>query len=399
MGEQKTKPTQSSVRDLRGLGLSPDIVACRSATPLQDDVRKKISMFCHVAPQHVLGVHDCSSVYAVPLLMQHQGLVDILESRLKLTIPIQPEKSILLSKWKQLATRSERLHDSVSIVLVGKYTHLQDSYISVVKSLQHAALSCNRKLKLEWVEAEELEKSFQEKDPLKYHDAWKKVVGASGVLVPGGFGERGTEGKIAAVKWARENKVPFLGICLGLQVAVIEFARNVCGFEGANSSELDKSTPHPVVVFMPEISKTHMGGTMRLGSRETIFTEGSQDSITRRLYNGADKIYERHRHRYEVNPDYVKRLEAKGLSFIGRDHKGERMIILEMPEHPFFVATQYHPEYKTRPLSPTPVFLGFVLASAGLLSEHLNSLKESSPALGRYSSQIFESPILEPSVM
>lgn len=190
-----------------------------------------------------MGVHDCSSVYAVPLLMQSQGLVEILKKRLLLHPPVEPAASVLLSKWKQLAARYERLHDYVSIVLVGKYTHLQDSYISVVKSLQHAALSCNRKLKLEWVEAEELEPAMQESDPLKYHDAWKKVVGAryfpnsckftfSGILVPGGFGERGTEGKIAAVKWARENKIPFLGICLGLQVAVIEFARNICGFEG-----------------------------------------------------------------------------------------------------------------------------------------------------------------------
>ena len=216
--------------------------------------------------------------------------------------------------------------------MVGKYTHLQDSYISVVKSLQHAALSCNRKLRLDWVEAEELELQTQSVDPLKYHDAWKKVVGASGILVPGGFGERGTEGKILAIKYARENKIPFLGICLGLQLAVVEFARHVCGMENANSSELDKKTPHPVVIFMPEISKTHLGGTMRLGSRETIFTEKSKEtSIIRKLYGDADTIYERHRHRYEVNPDYVNRLEEEGMQFVGRDSKGERMIIMELP--------------------------------------------------------------------
>jgi CTP synthase len=331
VGEQKTKPTQASVRDLRGLGLSPDFVACRSATPLQKEVKSKISMFCHVTPEQVIGVHDCSSVYAVPLLMQKQGLVDNLLQRLDLIPPILPQNSILLSKWKQLTQRYERLHETVEIVLVGKYTHLQDSYISVVKALQHAALSCNRKLILEWVEAEDLEKPMQQQDPLKYHEAWKKVVAAKGILVPGGFGERGTEGKISAVKWARENKIPFLGICLGLQVAVIEFARHVCGLEAANSAELDKETPHPVVVFMPEISKTHMGGTMRLGSRETIFTTHSETSVARRLYEGVDKIYERHRHRYEVNPDYVQRLESKGLQFVGKDSKGERMIILELP--------------------------------------------------------------------
>jgi CTP synthase len=260
----------------------------------------------------------------------------------------------------------------VSIVLVGKYTSLQDSYISVVKSLQHAAFSINRKLKLEWVEAEELEHSTLSSNPGKYHESWKKLVSASGILVPGGFGERGTEGKIAAVKWARENNIPFLGICLGLQIAVIEYARNVCGLENANSTELDKETPHPVVICMPEISKSHMGGTMRLGSRETIFTPESNFSVIRRLYGGSDKIYERHRHRYEVNPEYVTKLESKGLKFIGKDSKGERMIILELPDHPFFIATQYHPEYKTRPITPTPCFLGLVLASSGLLQEYLD---------------------------
>ena len=256
-------------------------------------------------------------------------------------------------------------------MLVGKYTSLQDSYISVVKSLQHAALSINRKLKLDWVEAEDLEPSNLLNNPGKYHDAWKKLVSGSGVIVPGGFGERGTEGKIAAVKWARENKIPFLGICLGLQIAVIEYSRNVCGLENANSTELDKETPHPVVIFMPEISKSHMGGTMRLGSRETIFTPDSEKSITRQLYGGVSKIYERHRHRYEVNPDYVQKLESNGMKFIGKDSKGERMIILELDNHPFFVATQYHPEYKTRPIKPTAAFLGLVLASSGLLKDYL----------------------------
>jgi CTP synthase len=192
----------------------------------------KLSLFCHVPTKNVLSVHDCSSLYAVPVLLMEQGLVNVLEERLKLSLPTPIEKSILLSKWKQLVVRNERLYDEVSIVLVGKYTQLQDSYISVVKSLQHASLSINRKLKLEWVEAEELEPEMQTEDPLKYHNAWKKVVSAKGILVPGGFGNRGTEGKIAAIKWARENKIPFLGICLGLQLAVIEFARNICGLQG-----------------------------------------------------------------------------------------------------------------------------------------------------------------------
>nr|KAJ3411814.1 CTP synthase ura7 [Polyrhizophydium stewartii] len=387
VGEQKTKPTQSSVRDLRGLGLSPDLIACRSSKPIDSDVQRKISMFCHVPTENVMAVHDCKSVFHVPLLLNDQGLVRVLEKRLNITPRLTPAALSLFSKWQQLTERIDRLHDTVNIVLVGKYTTLHDSYISVVKSLEHAALACNRKLVLEWVEAEELEPAVQAKDPLRFHDAWKKVVAANGILVPGGFGERGTEGKIAAIKWARENKVPFLGICLGLQMAVIEYARNVLGIAGAHSAEIDKTTADPVVVFMPEISKTHMGGTMRLGSRATIFTPDSGESITRRLYGGADVIHERHRHRYEVNPEYVARFEAAGLKFIGRDEKGERMIILELPSHPFFVATQYHPEYLTRPLKPTPVFLGFILAATGMLKQHLESLgKHERPSLGRYAS-------------
>ncbi|KAJ8328183.1 CTP synthase ura7 [Batrachochytrium dendrobatidis] len=387
VGEQKTKPTQASVRDLRGLGLSPDLIACRCTTPIEPDVKKKLSMFCHVPPEHVMAVHDCKSVFHVPLLLNDQGLVEMLEKRLNMQPRPSPEAASLFNKWQQLCTRIDRLHDTVRIVLVGKYTSLHDSYISVVKSLEHAAMACNLKLILDWVEAEELESTFLAKDPLKYHEAWKYVVSANGILVPGGFGERGTEGKIAAIKWARENKIPYLGICLGMQLAVIEYARNVLGLAKANSTEMDKGTPHPVVVFMPEISKTHMGGTMRLGSRATLFAATTKNSIVRRMYGGVDMVHERHRHRYEVNPEYIARLEEGGLRFVGRDEKGERMIITELPDHPYFVGTQYHPEYLTRPLKPTPVFLGFILAAGGLLEEHLKSLEEhTAPALGRYPS-------------
>lgn len=273
------------------------------------------------------------------------------------------------------------MHDSVKIVLVGKYTSLHDSYISVVKSLEHASLSSNRKLFLDWIEAEELEPEMQQTEPVKYHDAWKKLVASEGVLVTGGFGVRGSEGKILAIKWARENKIPFLGICLGLQLAVVEFARNVLNLSGANSTELDPETVHPVVINMPEISTTQLGGTMRLGSRKTIFQDSSSESsITRKLYSGEKVIHERHRHRFEVNPSYVSQFEENGMKFIGRDEKGERMIIMELEEcgkrdnsrHPFFVATQFHPEYKTRPLNPCPVFLGFVLAASKLLDTYLD---------------------------
>ncbi|KAI8903311.1 CTP synthase N-terminus-domain-containing protein [Gorgonomyces haynaldii] len=384
VGEQKTKPTQASVRSLRGLGLSPDLIACRSSKPLASDVQSKLSMFCHVRPECVLAVPDLTSVYHVPLHLLNQGLLNVLTDRLKLQPRVGGDS--LLNKWKQLTIRQERLHEKVHIVLVGKYTSLHDSYISVVKSLEHASLSCNRKLVLEWIEAEELEPEMQTTDPVKYHDAWKKLVKAQGILVTGGFGIRGTEGKMLSIKWARENGIPFLGICLGLQLAVVEFARNVLGIKEAHSEEMIPEAKEKLIIFMPEINREQMGGTMRLGSRETIFQPNTEKSIIRRLYGGKERIFERHRHRYEVNPQFVSKLEEKGLQFVGRDEKGERMIILELKDHPFFVATQFHPEYKTRPLEPCPVFLGFILAASGLLQTYFEDNRQ--PQLGRYNSAV-----------
>ncbi|KAJ3305183.1 CTP synthase ura7 [Kappamyces sp. JEL0829] len=391
VGEQKTKPTQSSVRDLRGLGLSPDIIACRSSRPLLDEVKSKLSMFCHVQPECVMAVHDCKSVYHVPLLLKEQGLLNILQNRLKLTPKIDAPAKALFTKWRNMTERVTRLHDRVKIILVGKYTSLHDSYISVVKSLEHAALACNLGLDLEWVEAEDLEPDCLNRDPVKYHDAWRKVVGVQGILVPGGFGSRGTEGKIAACKWARTNKIPFLGICLGFQMAVVELARNELGLAGANSDEIAPDTPHPVVINMPEISTTQLGGTMRLGDRVTIFSPDSEKTTIRKLYKNEPKVHERHRHRYEVNPKYVSDLEKHGLKFVGKDEKGERMIIFELEGHPYYVAVQYHPEFKTRPLKPSPPFLGLILAASGRLSDYLASYERNeNPNLGRYNSQVFE---------
>jgi len=224
------------------------------------------------------------------------------------------------------------------------------------------------------VNSSDLESSMQDKNPAKYHEAWRVLVGAGGILVPGGFGPRGTEGMMLAIKWAREQKIPFLGICLGFQLAVVEWARNVLGLSEATSGEFSKDTPHPIIIFMPEISKTHLGGTMRLGLRPTVFESGTENSsTTRALYAGAGKIWERHRHRYEVNPEYIARLHDSGLSFIGKDEKGERMQILELQDHPFFVGLQAHPEFGSRPLNPSPPFLGFVAAAAGgtVLQEQL----------------------------
>ncbi|KAJ2361416.1 CTP synthase ura7, partial [Coemansia sp. RSA 2611] len=372
VGEQKTKPTQASVRDLRGLGLSPDILACRSAIPFAEGIREKLSMFCQVSPKQVFSVHDCESLYHVPILLQQQGIIDVLNDRLKLKDLVisterRAEGDSLWAQWREFARRRARDLDEVTIAIVGKYTYLTDSYISVVKALEHAALNINRKVKLSWVEASDLEEGSKHKDPLKYHEAWQHMCAADGILVPGGFGERGVEGKVLAAKWAREHNVPYLGICLGLQVAVIEFARNVCGMPNAHSTEFRENCDEPVVVFMPEIDRTTMGGTMRLGSRPTKFqdSEFARQSKIKQLYAGADEVHERHRHRYEVNPEKVSAFEAKGLHFVGRDAEtGERMEILELANHPYYVAAQYHPEYLTRPLNPSPPFLGLLLAAS-----------------------------------
>nr|KIR87538.1 CTP synthase [Cryptococcus tetragattii IND107] len=371
-GEQKTKPTQAGVRDLRGLGLLPDLIACRCTEELLTATMEKVSMFCHVSPRQVLGVHNVSSTYHVPLLLQEQGMLKFLWERLKLSsINMRPELKArgekIMEKWKMLTTGLERCFETVEIVLVGKYITLEDSYMSVVKSLEHAAMRCGRKLILHWVDSSDLELAMQTENPIKFHNAWQAVCSARGIIVPGGFGLRGTEGMIAAAKWAREQNIPYLGICLGFQVAVIEWARHVCGLEKANSAELVPDCPHPVICFMPEISKTHMGGTMRLGLRPTVFEPNTEKSKLRRLYGNRSIAWERHRHRYEVEPKYVEQLEAPGgMRFIGKDERGERMQMLELDDHPYFVGLQAHPEFCSRPLNPSPPFVGLVAAACGL---------------------------------
>nr|XP_032799969.1 CTP synthase 1-like isoform X1 [Petromyzon marinus]XP_032799970.1 CTP synthase 1-like isoform X1 [Petromyzon marinus]XP_032799971.1 CTP synthase 1-like isoform X1 [Petromyzon marinus] len=367
-GEQKTKPTQNSVRELRGLGLSPDLVVCRCESPLSLSVKEKVAMFCHVGPEQVMCVHDVSCVYRVPLLLESQGVVQYFRQRLNLPIPLtQPPRR--LSKWREMANRSDRMLKSVAITLVGKYVRLSDSYASVVKALEHAALAMNHRLQLSYVDSADLEAGVQSTDPVKYHEAWQKLCSADGVLVPGGFGIRGTEGKISAVSWARKNNKPFLGVCLGMQLAVIEFARHQLGWTDANSTEFDPDTKHPVVVDMPEHNPGDMGGTMRLGKRTTIFK--TSNSVLRQLYGNKDSVDERHRHRYEVNPVLVPEFESRGLRFVGQDADGVRMEVLELDDHPFFVGVQFHPEFTSRPMSPSPVYLGLLLSAAGKLQSFL----------------------------
>lgn len=364
-GEQKSKPTQHSVRALRGLGLSPDLIVCRSRNPMEDEVKEKVSNFCHVGPSQVIGVHDCTSIYRVPLLLEEQNVSQYFAKRLGL--PIKAKKNSL-SKWRALADRQERVHSSVNIALVGKYTKLEDAYASVIKALKHSAIAANRKLDLTIIEAANLEDHMKIKNPVEYYEAWKKLCCAEGVLVPGGFGNRGTEGKIAAVEWARTHHKPFLGICLGMQMAVIEFARNELGLKGANSTENCPTTEHPVVIDMPEHTNMDMGGTMRLGKRKSIFTK---ECLLKKLYQNSEYVEERHRHRYEVNPTLTHLFEERGFDFCAQDVEGVRMEAIELTGHPYFVGVQYHPEFTSRPLQPSPPYLGFILAASGKLQAYL----------------------------
>uniref|UniRef100_A0A8C1JJP6 CTP synthase n=1 Tax=Cyprinus carpio TaxID=7962 RepID=A0A8C1JJP6_CYPCA len=365
-GEQKTKPTQNSVRELRGLGLSPDLIMCRCSTPLDNSVKEKISMFCHVEPEQVICVHDVSSIYRVPLLLENQGVVGYFCRRLNLPIETKPRK--MLAKWKEMSDRSDRLLEQCSIALVGKYTKFSDSYASVIKALEHSALAISHKLEVKYVDSADLEASRLQEEPVRYHEAWQKLSRRC-KHIPGGFGVRGTEGKIQAISWARKQKKPFLGVCLGMQLAVCEFARNMLDWKDANSTEFDPETEHPVVIDMPEHNPGQMGGTMRLGKRRTIFK--TKNSILRKLYGDVDHVEERHRHRFEVNPELTQHFEEKGFRFVGQDVEGERMEVIELDDHPYFVGVQYHPEFTSRPIKPSPPYLGLLLAAAGRLPGYL----------------------------
>ncbi len=360
VGEQKTKPTQHTVKELRGLGIIPDILVCRSENPLDYETREKLAAFCHVSPKAVVSAHDVSNIYRIPILLDEQGVSEVLSKEIGFELP---DSRPLLEDWIKMAETVDNLDEVVKIAMVGKYTGLSDSYLSVIKALQHSSFEVNRKLQINWIEAENLDEKVKRDDAEKYNEAWKLLKESDGILVPGGFGIRGIEGKIKAAEYARLNKIPYLGVCLGLQIATIEFCRNVLGMEKANSTEFDENTPHPAVVFMPEISKTHMGGTMRLGTKPTPFLV--EDCKMKRLYGNKPHVDERHRHRYEVNPELITMIEEAGLIYVGKDETGQRCEIMELENHPFYVGTQYHPEFKSRPGRPSPPFLGLLKASIG----------------------------------
>ena len=344
-GELKTKPTQQSVKELRGLGIQPDIIVVRNELALTDELRAKISLFCDIPKQNVIESRDVSNLYQLPLNLKAQKIDDIVLKHFNLTA-----KEADMEEWISLVERVDNLKDEVRIALVGKYVELHDAYISVVESLKHAGYKHNSKVKIDWIQSEDITEE-------NVHEYLKE---ADGILVPGGFGDRGVEGKITAIKYARENKVPFFGICLGMQLAAVEFARNVCGLTGAHSSELDPNTPYPIINLLPDQENVvEMGGTLRLGSYPCILVEGSQ---AHKEY-GEINITERHRHRYEFNNFYRERLTDKGLVLSGVSPDGRLVEIVELPEHPWFVAGQFHPEFKSRPEKAHPLFAGFIKAS------------------------------------
>ncbi|KAJ8604993.1 hypothetical protein MRB53_041590 [Persea americana] len=379
--EQKTKPTQMAIKSVRSYGLIPDLIACRCDEALHQATIDKVARFCQVRVPNVLNVRDVPSTYQVPILLHEQNMLQMMKDTLQLdSMTISPalvqKGEQIWATWKNLCLGLEGLTKDVEIVLVGKYLDNADSYLSVIKSLEHAAMKCKLNLKMEYVDSEHLE--ITHSDRKVYHESWAKVCNASGILVPGGFGHRGTEGMIAVAKWAREHKKPYLGICLGMQIAVIEFARSVCNIPlpQATSQEFDENkvdknaekNDDRLIISMLEHNPGQMGGTMRLGLRPTIWQPNTEWSKLRALYGlENESINERHRHRYEVNPAYIEQLQEQGLNFIGKDESGVRQEIIELKDHPWFVGVQFHPEYLSRVLEPSKPYLGFIAASAGVL--------------------------------
>ncbi len=343
--EMKTKPIQMSVKELQRLGIQPDIVVCRTEYPLNNDLKDKISLFCNVSSSHVVQNLTVDMLYEAPLAMEKEHLAEIACECLKLDCPA-PD----LDEWKAMVQSAKNPTREVTVALVGKYIALHDAYISVVESLKHAGYPNHTTVHIKWVDSETVSEE-------NAADIFSDV---SGILVPGGFGKRGIDGKLAAIQYARENHIPFLGLCLGMQLSIVEFARHVVGYHDAHSIELNPSTTHPVISLMPDQEGiTDIGGTLRLGAYPCVL---DKDSEAYKLY-GEELIHERHRHRYEVNNDFRDDLTAKGMKLSGLSPDGRIVEMIEIPSHPFFIATQAHPELKSRPNRPHPLFLGFVEAA------------------------------------
>ncbi len=345
-GELKSKPTQHSAKELLSIGIQPDVIVARSDEPVPPDICRKISLFCNIPPENVIPNLTAPTLYEVPLMLEREGLADVVVRRLGL-ICHTPD----LTEWATMVHRAKNVHGQVEIALVGKYVALHDAYLSVVEALTHGGIENDVKVHIRWVDSEHLDDG----------NASQVLAGVHGVIVPGGFGDRGVEGMISAVRYARENAVPYFGVCLGMQMAVVEFARHVAGLDDAHSSELSRTTAHPVIDLMPDQRGiTAKGGTMRLGAYPCRIA--GEDTAAFRAY-GAPNISERHRHRYEFNNDYREALTAKGLKLAGLSPDGRLVEIVELPGHPWFVGVQFHPEFKSRPNKAHPLFRDFIRAA------------------------------------
>jgi CTP synthase len=352
-GELKTKPTQHSVNELRRIGIQPDMLLARSESELGSEIRKKIALFASLPVEAVISAKDVDNIYKVPLWFESEGVDDLICEHFGFDAP-QPD----LSEWEEITRRASQTTETVRIALVGKYVALQDAYLSVSEALRHSGFHHDCGVEIDWVDSESLDSD---------HAARQRLAGAHGILIPGGFGGRGIEGKIRAARVARELRIPYLGVCLGMQIAVMEFARHIAGMDGANSTEFDPETPHPVIDLLPEQKEvTDLGGTMRLGADPVKIHAATR---ARELY-GEAVIYERHRHRYEVNLFLRKRLEAAGLIVSGTSPDERLVEMIELDDHPFFVASQFHPEFKSRPERPAPLFRDFVGAALAHSREH-----------------------------
>lgn len=345
--ELKSKPTQHSVKEMLSIGIQPDIIVCRTEHPLTEEIKRKISLFCNVGEDCVIENNNCDILYAVPMMLKEQKMDEVVLRKLGIDAPNQD-----LSDWEDMLFALRNPKQTVKIAMVGKYVELHDSYISVNEALKHGGIATRSAVDIDWIDSERLEA-----DGVDLDEVFK---GVDGILVPGGFGSRGIEGKILACNYARTHNIPYLGICLGMQIAIIEFARNVLGLDGANSAEIDSETRYPVIDFLPEKKNlTDLGGTLRLGKYPCVL---NPESKSYELY-GADKIWERHRHRYEVNNKFRDSLLSHGMIFAGTSPNNHIVEMIEIPEHPWFVACQFHPEFKSRPNKPHPLFRGFVTAS------------------------------------
>ncbi|HQG45859.1 MAG TPA: CTP synthase, partial [bacterium] len=344
-GEIKTKPTQHSVMKLREIGLQPDMLLCRTEVPIPKEAREKIALFCSLPAEMVFEARDCDTIYELPLLFEEDGVGDRVVARLGLE-PCEPD----LAGWKTFVRKAKDPAGFVRIAICGKYTNLKDSYKSIIEAFIHAGVENDAKVELKWLDSEEIEAKGAE----------RFLQDISGLLIPGGFGERGIEGKIAAIRFAREHQIPFFGICLGLQCAVIEFSRSICGLEGANSTEFDPATPHPVIDLMAtQVKVEEKGGTMRLGAYRCLLEPGT---LAHKAYRNGE-ITERHRHRFEVNNSYVEQMTQQGLTVAGRNPETGLVEVIELQRHPWFVGVQFHPELKSRVLAAHPLFREFVAAA------------------------------------